>query len=153
MTTNKYIDVVIISSRGSAAKQISQEDRYKLERNLDFQIKRSEVLTTQTILDENTIKEETGEDIFNQTIEMGEEVLKDFDIILREMEDRGKNLTYVFDENKKPDLSVSVTAVFGSNLRDRITFEMYKKAIELRQELDLLLGQQQMDGSLTAYAS
>src|SRR3989339_430304 len=100
MTTNKYIDVVIISSRGSAAKQISQEDRYKLERNLDFQIKRSEVLTTQTILDENTIKEETGEDIFNQTIEMGEEVLKDFDIILREMEDRGKNLTYVFDENK-----------------------------------------------------
>ena len=136
-------DLVINSFSSGSSQTLSDQDKQKLEKDLNFTYIKKPVVASQFQDAETIEKEPTIQEELDEYNELSKTVAKGIDETLAEISNRAEGLTCIFDPTKEYEVSQAVLAMYDGAVGDRITWQMYLKCLEYLQEIDRLLGRQQ----------
>ena len=90
---------------------------------------------------------ETLEERLTELIAGNQAVVEEVDTQMSRLEDEAGGLVYEFDPARKPALATAISSVF-KGAGNKITFKMYRAALELDAEISLEMGRALSDDIL-----
>lgn len=138
MQITKSFDVKISVIFPYLTKNISEKDSERISRNTLFKYEPQKTISTPQFAAESSTPVQDEEDSpATKLVKRFKKIYDDFDAVKRQAEKNLEGIVYLYDVTSlnDEDISTADESVFGV-ASGEITFEKYKKAIELKEMIE-----------------
>jgi hypothetical protein len=143
---SKDIDIIIVVTPTEVSATISDTHKRILEKTLSFSSEEKEI-SSQFIPAADTVQQDTFAQTIERFYDLTDQAIKGLDAGLAEIESRAEGFDYIFNPEIEFDLSNYTIEIFDGAPGDRVTFSMYKEALNNRIEIDKQIGLQQQQSA------